>query len=78
MSISRGLKFTMVEYLSKKNEIALVTPINKIVSYYKSHVLHVGIIFLDPKFHFLEEKLVSITLNKTGARDHILEVERQI
>ena len=36
-SISRGLKFTTIEYLSSKNEIALVTSINKIVSYYKSH-----------------------------------------
>ena len=33
VSISRGLNFTTIEYFSTKNEIALVTPINKIVSY---------------------------------------------
>ena len=33
VSISQGLKFTTIEYLSIKNEIALVTSINKIVSY---------------------------------------------
>ena len=31
--ISRGMKFTTIEYLPSKNEIALVTSINKIVSY---------------------------------------------
>ena len=35
VSISRGLKFTTIEYLSSKSEIALVNSINKIVSYYK-------------------------------------------
>ena len=35
VSISRGLNFTTIEYLSRKNEIALVIYINKIVSYYK-------------------------------------------
>ena len=34
--------------------------------------------FVDPKFQFLEEKLVSTTLNTTGARDHVPEVEKQI
>ena len=33
VSISRGLKFTTIEYLSSKKKIALVTSINKIVSY---------------------------------------------
>ena len=33
VSIRQGMKFTMIEYLSSKNEIALVTSINKIVSY---------------------------------------------
>ena len=33
VSISRGLKFTKIEYISSKTEIALVTSINKIVSY---------------------------------------------
>ena len=37
VSISRLLKFTTIEYLSIKNDIALVTSINKIVSYYRSH-----------------------------------------
>ena len=32
-SISRRLKFTTIEYLSRKDKIALVTSINKIVSY---------------------------------------------
>ena len=34
-SIFQRLKFTTIEYLSSKNEIALVTSINKIVSYYR-------------------------------------------
>ena len=34
--------------------------------------------FVDPEFKSLEEKAVSSTLNTTGARDHVLEVERQI
>ena len=54
VSISRGLKFTTIEYLSSKNDISLVTSINKIVSYYKSHILHVGTMFVDPKFQLLE------------------------
>ena len=34
--------------------------------------------FVDPDFHFLEEKLVSTTLNTTGAHDHVPEVDNQI
>ena len=34
--------------------------------------------FVDPEFQFLEGKVVSTTLNTTGARDHVPEVERQI
>ena len=34
--------------------------------------------FVDPEFKSLEEKVVSTTLNTTGARDHVPEVERQI
>ena len=52
--ISQGLKFTTIEYLSSKNEIALVTSINKIVSYCKSHGLHVGTMSVNPEFQFLE------------------------
>ena len=33
VSIIRRLKFTTIEYLSIKNDIAIVTYINKIVSY---------------------------------------------
>ena len=68
----------MIEYLSSKIEIALVTSIHKIVSSEKAHSLHVGTMFVDPKLQFLEEKLVSTALNNTGARDHVLEVESQI
>ena len=50
VSISRRLKFTTIEYLSSKNDITLVTSINKIVSYYRSHVLHVGTMSVDPEF----------------------------
>ena len=46
VSISRWLKFTTIEYLSIKNEIALVTFINKIVSYYKSHGLQLSTMFV--------------------------------
>ena len=49
-SIIRRLKFTTIEYLSSKNEIELVNPINKIVSYYRSHGLHVGTMFVDMEF----------------------------
>ena len=76
--IRRRLKFTTIEYLSRKNEIALVTSINKIVSYYRSHRLHVVTMLVDPEFNSLKEKLVSTTLNTTGLRDHIPEVEIQI
>ena len=34
--------------------------------------------FVDPEFKSLEEKLVSTTLNITGARDHVPEVESHI
>ena len=54
VSVSRGMKSTPIDYLSSKTDIALVSSINKIVSYYKSHSLHVGTIFVDPKFQFLE------------------------
>ena len=50
---------------------------NKIVSYYRSHGLHIVTIFVDPEFKSLEEKVVSTTLNTTGARDQVPEVERQ-
>ena len=53
VSIIRKLKFTTIEYLSSKNEISLVTSINKIVSYY-SHGLHVVTMFVDPEFKSLE------------------------
>ena len=78
VNISRRLKFTRIEYLSSKNEIAPVTSVNKIVIYYISHGLHVGMMFVIPEFKSLEEKLGSTTLNTTGARDHVPEVERQI
>ena len=78
VSISRRLKFATIEYLSIKNEISLVTSINKIVSYYKSHGLHVGKMFVDSEFQFLDEKLVSNTLNTTEEHEHVPEVERQI
>ena len=54
VSISRWLKFTTVEYLSSKNEIALVTSINKIVSYYRSNGLHTVRMFVDLEFKTLE------------------------
>ena len=50
VSIKRRLKFTMIEYLSSKNEIVLIASINKIVSYYRSLGLHVVTIFVDPEF----------------------------
>ena len=53
-SISQRLKFTTKEYLSSKNEIAIVTSINKIVSYYRSHRLHVGTMFVELEFKSLE------------------------
>ena len=62
----------------RKKRIALVSSINKIVSYYKSHGLHVGMMFVDPKFHFLEENVFITSLNTTVARDHVPEVESQI
>ena len=34
--------------------------------------------FVEPEFHFLQEKLVSTTLNTTGARVNVPEVESQI
>ena len=34
--------------------------------------------FVDPEFKSIEEKLVRTTLNTTGTRDHVPEVERQI
>ena len=54
VSISQGLKFATIEYLPSKNEIVLVTFIDKIGSYYKSHVLHVGTMFVDPEFQLLD------------------------
>ena len=56
----------------------IVNSINKIVSYYKAHGLHVGTMFVDPEFQFLEETLVITSLNTTGAHDHVPAVERQI
>ena len=78
VSISRRLKFTTIKYLSSKDDIALLNSVNKIVTYYRSHGLNVVTIFLDPEFKSLEEKEVITTLNTTGARDHVPEVERQI
>ena len=52
--IIQQLKFTTIEYLSSNNEISLVNSINKIVSYYRSHSLHVGMMFVDPEFKSLE------------------------
>ena len=74
--ISQRLKFTTIEYLSSKNKIALVTSINKIVSYYRSHSLHVVMMFVEPEFKSHEEKLFRTNLNTTGAREHVPEVER--
>ena len=33
VSVSRGMKFTTIEYLSSNKDTELVSPINKIVSY---------------------------------------------
>ena len=52
--ISQQLNFTTIEYLSSKNEIALVNSINKIVSYYRSHGLNLGTMFVDPDFKSLD------------------------
>ena len=50
VSIIRGMKFTTIEYLSSDIDIELLSSINKIVSYYKSHGLHVGMMYDDPEF----------------------------
>ena len=71
VSISRRLEFATIDYLSSKNEIALVTSINKVVSYYISHSLYVVTMFVDPEFKSLEEKVVRTTLNTTRAHDHV-------
>ena len=54
VSIRRRLKFTTIEYLSSKNDIEVVTSIHKIVSYYISHGLPLGTMFVDPEFKSLE------------------------
>ena len=54
VSVIRGMKITTIEYLSSKTEIELLSSINKIVSYYKSHGLHVGMMSVDTEFLFLE------------------------
>ena len=76
VSISLRLNFTTIEYLSSKNVIALVASINKIVIYYRSHGLHIGKMFVYPKFQSFEEKAFSTILNTTGACDHVSEAER--
>ena len=48
VTISKGLKFTTIDYLSNKLEISLVNFINKIVNYYKSHGLYVRTMFVGP------------------------------
>ena len=74
MSISKGLKFTMLEYLSNNSKKSLVNSINKIVRYYNLHGLHVCMMFVDPEFQLLEEKVVITVRNTTGACDHLPEV----
>ena len=76
VSICLGLKFTIIEYLSGNSEISLVNYINKIFSYYNSHSLYIRMIFVDPNFQFLEDKVVSKSLNTTGVCDNVPEVER--
>ena len=34
--------------------------------------------FVDPEFQFLEDKIVSTSINTVGARNHVTEVEGQI
>ena len=77
VSISRGLKFTTIEYLSSKSDIALVNSINKIVSYNNSHGLHEHTMFVDPDFQFLEEKVVSTALNTRGYIPKIFAFENR-
>ena len=74
--IRRRMKLTRIEYISSKNEIALVTSINKIVSYYRSHGLHVVTMFLVPEYKSLEEKVAITTFNTTGEHNYVPEVER--
>ena len=74
VSITPRHKFTTIEYLASRKKIAPVTSINKIVSYYESHSLHAGMMFVDPKLQLLEEKVDSTTLNTTESRDHVPEV----
>ena len=74
VSTSLDLKFTTIEYISSMNEIALVTSINKIVSYCKSHGLHVGTMVVKSEFQLLEEKEISTAINTTGVHEHVPEV----
>ena len=67
VSISKGLKFTTIEYLLNISEISLVNSIDKIVSYYKSHSLHKRTIFVDLKLQLLEDKVVSTALKNLRA-----------
>ena len=78
MIVRQNLRFTTIEYLSRNNELALVTFINKIVSYYKSHSLRVDKMFVELEFQFLEEEVVSTIINTIGAHEHVPEVERKI
>ena len=53
VSISRELKFTMIEYISNISECSLLNYINRIVRHYKSHGILASTMFLEPKFQLL-------------------------
>ena len=56
----------------------LLNFINKIVRHYKSHGILASTIFLEPEFQLLYNKVASTSLNTSGSRNHVPEVEGQI
>ena len=78
ISMSRGIKFTTVEYLSRQTKKMLGNALQKIVTFYGTRGYHVGTALMDGDFKCLEGQVPGVHLNTTAASEHVPDIERQI
>jgi hypothetical protein len=78
VSISRKIKFTIVEYLLGRKQTQLVNSIRKNINLYQTRGFTKDTALMDREFECLKSDLPELNLNTTAASEHVPDVKRQI
>ena len=77
--VSRGLKFTTVEYMPRWMAPMLSQSLYEIYEIYSKHGFTVDMFLMDWEFECLQETMLGTSdLNKTAADKHVPDIDRQI